>query len=386
VSDVFSSRQLSISIISHLHLHQHHPSQHTSYSTVFGLSSFDFHHSNHIVIVTMLCPSLLHVGLAIGALAGHAHAAPAHKTDDLSDTPLPIVVWHGLGDQYNSDGLKDIQAMAEAINPGTFVHIIAIDEDPNQDRSATFTGNVTDQISKVCEELAKHPILSTAPAIDAIGISQGGQFLRGYVERCNWPQVRSLVTFGSQHNGIVKFRVCGQTDWICKGAMALLRFNVWSNFVQSRLVPAQYYRDPQTESDYNNYLQSSNFLADINNERELKNEKYKANLSKLTNFVMWMFEDDRLVVPKESSWFEEVNGTETIPLRARKLYQEDWIGLRELDRNGGLRFRSAPGDHLENMGELINKTIVEYFGPWKRTFKSDMENPAGHGYFEAEEL
>jgi palmitoyl-protein thioesterase len=99
-----------------------------------------------------------------------------------------------------------------------------------------------------------------------------------------------------------------------------------------------------------------------------------------------MFEDDRLVVPKESSWFEEVNGTETIPLRARKLYQEDWLGLRELDRNGGLRFRSAPGDHLENMGELINKTIVEYFGPWKRTFESDMENPAGHGYFEAEEL
>ncbi|KAJ4265095.1 hypothetical protein NW762_005341 [Fusarium torreyae] len=334
----------------------------------------------------MLYPSLLRLGVAMGALAGHGHAAPAQAKDDLDDTPLPIVVWHGLGDQFNSDGMKALSELADAIHPGTFVHTIAIDEDPNQDRSATFTGNLTAQIEKVCEELSKHPILSTAPAIDAIGISQGGQFLRGYVERCNFPQVRSLVTFGSQHNGIIKFRVCGANDWLCKGAMALLRFNVWSNFVQSRLVPAQYFRDPSTESEYNNYLESSNFLADINNERELKNEKYKANLGNLTNFVMWMFEDDTLVVPKETSWFEEVNGTEIIPLRARKLYRDDWLGLRELDRNGGLRFRSAPGDHLENMEELLNKTIAEYFGPWRRTFESDLGNPKGNGLFESEEL
>ncbi|KAF5017813.1 hypothetical protein F66182_10227 [Fusarium sp. NRRL 66182] len=334
----------------------------------------------------MFSPSLLRLGFAIGALAGYVHAAPAHATDDLSDTPLPIVVWHGLGDQFNSDGMKNIEELAEAIHPGTFVHIIALDEDPSKDRSSTFTGNVTEQIEYVCEQLAKHPILSTAPAIDAIGISQGGQFLRGYVERCNWPQVRSLVTFGSQHNGIVKFRVCGDSDWLCKGAMALLRYNVWGSFVQSRLVPAQYYRDPSTSADYNAYLENSNFLADINNEREFKNEKYKANLGSLTNLVMWMFEDDNLVVPKESSWFEEVNGTETIPLRARKLYQEDWLGLRELDRNGGLRFLSAPGEHLENMEELLNKTIADYFGPWKRTFESNMKNPAGNSPFESQEL
>jgi palmitoyl-protein thioesterase len=83
-----------------------------------------------------------------------------------------------------------------------------------------------------------------------------------------------------------------------------------------------------------------------------------------------MFEDDTLVVPKETSWFEEVNGTESIPLRARKIYQEDWLGLRGLDRNGGLHFRSAPGDHLQGMEELLNQTITDYFGPWKRSFSS----------------
>ncbi|KAF5007153.1 hypothetical protein FDECE_6506 [Fusarium decemcellulare] len=335
----------------------------------------------------MLSRSPLWLGLAAGALAAaidhHDNGVARHAVDDVDDTPLPIVIWHGLGDNAGSEGMKSLDELANAIHPGTFVYVIALDDDPSKDRSATFTGNVSAQVEQVCEELAKHPILSTAPAIDAIGISQGGQFLRGYVERCNWPQVRSLVTFGSQHNGISKFRVCKPNDWVCKGAMALLRYNVWSSFVQRQLVPAQYYRDPE---DYDNYLEYSNFLADINNERELKNEKYKANIASLTNFVMWMYQDDTMVIPKESSWFEEVNGTEIIPLRARKLYTEDWIGLRELDRKGGLRFRNAPGDHLENMTELLNGTIAEYFGPWRKTFKSDMEDPKGSGYFESEEL
>ncbi len=253
-------------------------------------------------------------------------------------------------------------ALAEAINPGTFVYIIRLDEDANKDRSATFFGNVTTQIEKVCNDLASHPILSTAPAIDAIGFSQGGQFLRGYVERCNNPPVRSLVTFGSQHNGITEFTECKSTDWLCRGAMGLLRGNVWGSYPQGGFVPAQYYRNP---ADYDKYLEYSNFLADINNERPAKNKQYKENLQKLENLVLYLFEDDTTVIPKESAWFEEVNGTENTPLRARKLYTEDWLGLRELDRRGGLKFKTTPGGHMQLSEELLNATFQEFFGPLK---------------------
>ncbi|KAF7554512.1 hypothetical protein G7Z17_g2868 [Cylindrodendrum hubeiense] len=304
---------------------------------------------------------------ATAALAVHSHAART-ADDDLDDTPLPLVIWHGLGDAFNTDGIKQVGALADAIHPGTFVYTIALGADANSDRQATFFGNVSAQIESVCEALAAHPILSTAPAVDAIGFSQGGQFLRGYVERCNFPPIRSLVTFGSQHNGISKFRDCGSTDWLCKGAMALLRFNTWSSTVQSRLVPAQYYRDP---ADYDSYLEHSNFLADINNERELKNTQYKENIAKLTNFVMYLFEDDTTAIPKESAWFSEVNGTEITPLRARKIYQEDWIGLRELDRKGGLKFRSITGEHMQITEQVLNETMIDFFGPFKRTFDSD---------------
>jgi palmitoyl-protein thioesterase len=308
------------------------------------------------------------------------------RSDDNSDTPLPLVIWHGLGDTFNSEGIQWIGETAEAIHPGTFVYSISVaGDDASADRSGTFFGNVSSQVATVCDVLASHPILSTAPGIDAIGFSQGGQFLRGYIERCNNPPVRSLVTFGSQHNGISQFRECASSDWLCKGAMALLRFNTWSSFVQSRLVPAQYYRDP---AEYQAYLDGSTYLADINNEREIKNQQYKKNLASLTKFVMFLFEDDTLVHPRESAWFGEVTAEdEKIPLREREMYNEDWLGLRELDEKGGIVFRSITAEHMQIPEQVLNDTMREFFGPYGRKFESHRyEEPVNYGGFYPDEL
>ncbi|KAF8859545.1 alpha/beta-hydrolase [Acephala macrosclerotiorum] len=288
------------------------------------------------------------------------------SSNDEDDTPLPLVIWHGLGDNYAAEGLAEVAALAEETNPGTLVYIIRLGDDASADRSATFFGNLTLQLEQVCADIAAHPILSTAPAIDALGFSQGGQFLRGYIERCNNPPVRSLVTFGSQHNGISKFQECGATDWVCKGAQGLLRSSTWSSFVQSRLVPAQYFRDP---AQYDQYLEHSNFLADINNERVLKNETYKSNLAKLEKFVMYMFEDDTTVIPKESGWFSEVNGTDITLLRDRKLYKENWLGLKDLDKKGALEFKTTPGKHMSLSDEVLKEVFEGFYGPYGRKFK-----------------
>ncbi|CEI68436.1 unnamed protein product [Fusarium venenatum] len=37
--------------------------------------------------------------------------------------------------------MKSIEEIAEVVNPGTFARIISLNEDPDQDRSATFIGN-----------------------------------------------------------------------------------------------------------------------------------------------------------------------------------------------------------------------------------------------------
>lgn len=287
----------------------------------------------------------------------------AHPTTPPTD-PIqpPLIIWHGLGDSFERDGLQDVAALAESTNPGTYVHLIRLGESGGADQRATFVGNVTEQVSEVCAQVSADPILRTAPYVNALGFSQGGQFLRGYVERCNAPRVRNLVTFGSQHNGITEFQACGTWDWVCRGAEAVLGAGKWSALAQGRFVPAQYFRDP---ADMEGYLSNSNFLADINNERAAKNGTYRENMKGLNRLAMYMFEEDSMVHPKETAWFAEVNGTsgKVTPLDDRPLYKEDWLGLKTLGQLGRLDFLTAPGDHMQLSQELLEDAFRRYFGP-----------------------
>lgn len=285
----------------------------------------------------------------------------ALEYEDDSSVNLPVVIWHGLGDSSDADGLKDVAEVISEVHPGTYVHIISLaDASGSDDRTQSWFGNVNDQVDLVCHQLANDPILSTAPAINAIGFSQGGVFIRGYIERCgHWaPKVKNLITFGSPHNGLAEFRKCtGWTDFLCNAANLLLGSGlVWSDYIQHKVVPAQYYRPT---GDYENYVEHSNFLADVNNEKKQKNQTYADNLAELEKFVMIIFEDDTVVVPKTSGWFTnfDVANNITTPLRERKLYKEDWIGLKKLDEKGALVFEKVPGQHMQ----LNEKDLVRLF-------------------------
>lgn len=273
---------------------------------------------------------------------------------------LPLIIWHGLGDSYGNPTFHTLEAAVNDISPGTYVYPIRVGDTPEEDRKESFFGNVTQQLEDVCDAIARDPILATAPAVNAWGFSQGGQFLRGYIERCNAPPVHNLVTMGSQHNGISDFKPCH--SWLCHSAEALLKVGRWSAFVQSHLVPAQYFRDPE---ELDQYLLHSNFLADINNERDVKNETYKTNMKRLNRFAMYVFEDDDLVIPKETGFFAEVNRTSghVTDLRNRTIYLEDWLGLKQLDEEKKLDFLFTPGTHMQFSTEETQWLIAHYFSP-----------------------
>lgn len=144
--------------------------------------------------------------------------------------------------------------------------------------------------------------------------------------------------------------------------------NAWTDTVQGGVVPAQYYREVNgtTGEGTEAYLAASHFLADVNAERLAgRNEEYASRLAGLEKFVMYVFADDKTVVPKESGWFAEVNATsgEVTPLRERRVYKEDWIGLRELDRKGGLVFESVEGEHMQLNKKDLERAFGKYFGP-----------------------
>ena len=318
-----------------------------------------------------------------------ASALPSAKP---KPKPLPLIIWHGLGDSYDADGLQSTGDLAQEVHPGTYVYYIRTDDDGGNDRTNTFFGNVTTQLEEVCAALHDQPGLldpedTQRVRVDALGFSQGGQFLRGLVERCQGLSVRSLVTFGSQHNGIAEFQQCGTFDFLCKGATGLIKGNAWTEYVQGKVVPAQYYRtvNETTGRPSEEYLKHSNFLADINNERKGKNGTYAEKIAGLEKFVMFVFREDVTVVPKETGWFAEVNATsgEVTPLRERALYKEDWLGLRRLDEKGGLVFKNTTGKHMELSDKDLRDAFGEYFGPERGSEDDDDEFPGYRDFVQA---
>ncbi|KAJ6558542.1 palmitoyl-protein thioesterase [Mycena vulgaris] len=275
-------------------------------------------------------------------------------------TPRPLVLWHGLGDSANAPGMLRFAEEIKSVHPGIFIHSIYIDEDLDKDRRAGFYGNVNEQVELVSEQISAIPELDGG--FDAIGFSQGGQFLRAYVERYNSPPIHNLITFGSQHTGISDIPVCGPRDFLCQIARRATKSAVYGSWAQENLVQAQYFRDP---ANLEAYYASNHFLTSINNEiADARNETYARNLASLNKLVLVIFTKDQTVVPKESAWFgSEViiddelalggqqrviqEGRILVPMHRQPLYREDWIGLRELDERGDVVFAECEGEHMQ---------------------------------------
>jgi len=195
----------------------------------------------------------------------------------------------------------------------------------------------------------------------ALGISQGGQFLRAVAQRCPNPPMVNLVTLGSQHQGVYGLPRClGEDIKLCDYVRLLLNHGVYKKWIQSFVTPAEYWHDPLDEEIYK---KSSVFLADINNERII-NETYKTNLQQLQNFVMVKFNQDTVVQPIATEWFgfyKENDLKSTYTLQESQLYQEDRLGLRMMDSLEKLHFYAVDGDHIQFSNKWFNETIISNY-------------------------
>jgi palmitoyl-protein thioesterase len=297
--------------------------------------------------------------LAVVALAGStvSLAAPSPKP-----APRPVVIWHGMGDSADSEGMQSVaQTIVDIAGPRYMVSV-SLGED---DQRATFFGDVDAQVDAVCQLLSEDDDL--AGGFDAIGFSQGGQFLRAYVERCNVPPIKKLITFGSQHMGVAALPGCpeGENSITCSIAREIASRAVYSEFVQSRVVQAQYFRDVARLEEY---LEAVRFLPDINNERDRKTPAYKSNLASLEKLALVLFTEDVTVIPKETAWFgyyadadaaAENNVTE---MRGLPIYKDDWIGLKGLDKVGKIDFLECEGAHMQIPEEFLEDVVKKYIG------------------------
>ncbi|OWA52216.1 Palmitoyl-protein thioesterase 1 [Hypsibius exemplaris] len=294
------------------------------------------------------------VGVFI-ALGSEASLLRIHTDYVVDDGPTPLVLWHGMGDTCCANGIANLQKVIRNNISGIFVHSVEIGTTEDEDKDNSYFLQVNKQIDQVCKNLSQIPELQNG--YNAVGLSQGGQFLRAVAQRCPNPPIKNLITLGGQHQGVSAFPNCPGTKAVCRYIRELLDLGAYTSFVQQRLVQAQYWHDPLKEDEYR---KKSTFLADINNELT-RNEVYKENLQKLRNFVMVKFLNDTVVIPQESEWFGfYCPGQEkTIcSLQDSTLYQEDWLGLKAMNEAGKVKFLTAPGEHIQFTTEWFLDTIA----------------------------
>lgn len=269
----------------------------------------------------------------------------------------PVVLWHGLGDNYNSTGLHEVKNTFEEYYPGISVYSISLHENPSNDQQLSIFGDANIVIDDTCNKLKEISELTTG--FDAIGFSQGGLLLRALVEKCEI-KVSNLITFGSPHMGVSELPLCKLDDWICKRRNAFMKKRVWFDSVQKNVIPAQYFRDPK---DLKLYLKNSNFLADINNERDSINKKYSNSLSSLETLVLIDFLQDSTLVPKKSAHFyDQTSEGDTIEFAETRIYHQDRLGLKALHELNKIDFYTIDADHMEIPSLFIGEIADKYIG------------------------
>ncbi|CAE6486872.1 unnamed protein product [Rhizoctonia solani] len=343
-----------------------------------------------LVALTPLC-SALSVSKFLSKIELDSHHGDLRtQVQQPTGKPHPLVLWHGLGDSAHSEGMNEFAELIKEVHPGIFVYSVSLSDDQSADQKAGWFGEVNAQVDIVATELSTIPQLKNG--FDAIGFSQGGQFLRAYVERYNNPPIRSLLTFGSQHMGISDLPGCKTGDFLCwlarytftSSLAALLDLTshfrntalrgMYSNYAQTHLVQAQYFRDPRKAHDLQSYLTANTFLADINAEIPDADEKlYKKKLASLDSLVLVLFSEDKTVVPKESGWFgsyKPVNLSEPdamddetiVPMRQQPIYKDDRIGLRTLNKAGKIHFKACEGAHMRISDDCWRPLVLKFCG------------------------
>jgi len=227
--------------------------------------------------------------------------------------------------------------------------------------------NLNKQTADFAAQMAADPVL--ANGFNVLGYSQGALITRAFIQRFNHPQPYNWISLAGPEGG--QFGLSMIPEWLLRFVSPLIRQVPYCNLVQDSFAFAQYWKNP---FNLKSYLKNSDFLADINNEREAKNPLYKANLVKLQNAVLMFSDTDNVIRPQASGWFEFYQAGQekvVVPLNQTDIYTQDFIGLRALEEAHQLYLFETDCLHNEHHQEPCKDFFNHYGLPFlDNTFAS----------------
>ncbi|CAF3355983.1 unnamed protein product [Rotaria socialis] len=263
----------------------------------------------------------------------------------------PVVLMHGI--ISNAAGMEELAGWIRTSFPGTYVRSIEI----GNGKTDSFLMPINKQIEEFCGTIYSDDQLRQG--FNLLGYSQGSMIVRGAVERCSLP-VYNLITLSGLHQGIFGIPYLLQLP---EEYRELITKYAYEYQVQNLVSSANYWHDPY---QLDKYISDCNFLPDINNEGEARNEIYRNNMLKLNAFVMTISDIDEVIVPKESGWFMgyKPNSLDVETWNNSRQFTEDLIGLRTLWEQGKIFTFTSHVRHQDVTHEPNRDFILENIFPF----------------------
>ncbi|CAL6005780.1 Palmitoyl-protein_thioesterase [Hexamita inflata] len=198
----------------------------------------------------------------------------------------------------------------------------------------------------------------------ALGYSQGGYLMRGYLQTKSpdMPRVLRFISLSAPLAGYF----CGVSNpcWNYPVFPDFINNLIgdleYTDFVQNLLTGASYWNDPYKHSIY---LAYKTHLSYLNNEVEI-NSDFKQNFLEPDLYVLFGSKSDNIIVPWQSAWFGFfVDDDKTVQkMEEREVYILDAFGLKTVNEEGRVvRIDSGLG-HFKYVHN--EEFIKEELAPW----------------------